>query len=254
MNRFIRIISLFFVTYTLCLVSTVSFAEQWNVSPNEKDAIWRDGNVALGENPININNYPKALLTLSKHSDNADDLLFVAFGLQKLIPSQSKYNVLPIFEIDRTRAYAGPQSRDKSAILSIDFDFAVGKKAVIGLSNIEKMPNPSDYTLVVGGKVLAEEVRVKLIKDWSDYVFATDYPLKSLAEVERFIDNNHRLPDIPSATEVVENGVDIGQMQSKLLAKIEELTLYVIEQKKALENLQNKVKQLESEKASQTKP
>lgn len=105
---------------------------------------------------------------------------------------------------------------------------------------------------MVGGKILAEEVRIKLIKDWADYVFAKDYPLKSLTEVEEFIRDNHRLPDVPSAADVAERGIDLGRMQSTLLAKIEELTLYVIEQKKDLETLRGKVTQLEQENATLT--
>ena len=80
-------------------------------------------------------------------------------------------------------------------------------------------------------------------------MFQPDYRLKSLPEVEAFIRGNHRLPDIPSAADVAERGIDLGQMQSTLLAKIEELTLYVIEQKKDLEALRRKVTQLEQEAA-----
>ena len=114
------------------------------------------------------------------------------------------------------------------------------------------MPRPNDYKLLVGGKILAEEVRIKLIKDWADYVFEPDYRLKSLPDVEAFIRANHRLPDIPSAADVAERGIDLGRMQSTLLEKIEELTLYVIEQKKDLETLRGKVTQLEQENATLT--
>lgn len=127
-----------------------------------------------------------------------------------------------------------------------DADFAVHRTAAIGVVNINE-PIPSGYKLIVGRKILAEEVRIKLIKDWSDYVFATDYPLKNLVDVERFIQTNHRLPEIPSAAEVEEAGISLGHMQSKLLLKIEELTLYLIQQNKTIETLQGKLAQLEKE-------
>ncbi len=111
---------------------------------------------------------------------------------------------------------------------------------------------PSGYKLVVGGNILAEEVRIKLIKDWADYVFEPDYRSKRLPEVEAFIRDHRRLPDIPSAADVAEHGIDLGRMQSTLLTKIEELTLSVIEQQKDLETLRGKVGQLEQENAALT--
>ena len=92
--------------------------------------------------------------------------------------------------------------------------------------------------LVVGGKILAEEVRIKLIKDWADHVFNPDYQLARLPEVEQFIRAHHHLPDIPTAEEVETDGISLGQMQAKLLLKIEELTLHLIEQNKTIETLQ----------------
>jgi hypothetical protein len=122
-----------------------------------------------------------------------------------------------------------------------------GIRCCIGTVNINERI-PSDYKLVVGGKILAEEIRIKLIKDWSDYVFYTNYRLKSLVEVEEFIHANHHLPEIPSATEAEETGVNLGHMQSKLLLKIEELTLYLIQQQKTIEKLTEKLTHLEQDK------
>lgn len=85
----------------------------------------------------------------------------------------------------------------------------------------------SSYKLSVNGTIRAKEVKVET--GWSDFVFEENYPLKPLTEVEAFIKENGHLPDIPSAKEVEENGVNVGEMEAKLLQKIEELTLYVIE-------------------------
>ena len=73
-----------------------------------------------------------------------------------------------------------------------------------------------------------------------DYVFADNYNLKSLGEVEAFIKSNSHLPNIPNAAEIESNGQDVGTMQLKLLEKIEELTLYTIEQEKEIEALKQK--------------
>lgn len=91
------------------------------------------------------------------------------------------------------------------------------------------------FKLAVNGAICAKEIKVET--GWSDFVFEEDYPLRSLAEVEAFIKENGHLPDIPSAKEVEENGVNVGEMEARLLQKIEELTLYVIQQQKELEEL-----------------
>jgi SprB repeat len=86
------------------------------------------------------------------------------------------------------------------------------------------------YGLYVGRGVLTEKVKVAIntTGDWSDKVFASDYKLMSLQSIKSFIIKNKHLPNIPSAEEVVNSGLDLGEMDAKLLEKIEELTLHVI--------------------------
>jgi hypothetical protein len=91
--------------------------------------------------------------------------------------------------------------------------------------------NP-DEELTVKGKIHAEEVKVDLSVPGPDYVFKEGYDLKSLEEVQSYIKENGHLPNIPSANEMETNGIQLGEMNMKLLEKIEELTLYVIELKK----------------------
>ena len=99
----------------------------------------------------------------------------------------------------------------------------------------------------VDGELIAKEITVKT-NVWSDFVFDTDYKLMSLSELENFIKTNNHLPEIPSEKEVKENGIELGEMQAKLLQKIEELTLYTIEQQKLIEDLQKEVKELKQTK------
>lgn len=102
--------------------------------------------------------------------------------------------------------------------------------------------NPGTYKLAVLGAIRAQEIVVDT--GWSDYVFDDDYRLASLSEVEAHIKTKKHLPGIPSATEVAERGVSVGEMQSKLLAKIEELTLHQIEQEKKIQALSAEVSEL----------
>lgn len=90
--------------------------------------------------------------------------------------------------------------------------------------------NP-DSKLAVNGTIRSKEVKVSL-EGWSDFVFKKDYVLPSLEEVEKHIAEKGHLKNIPNEEEVLKNGINLGEMNSKLLQKIEELTLYLIEVKK----------------------
>ena len=98
------------------------------------------------------------------------------------------------------------------------------------------------YNLAVAGTagIVAEKVVVKQQANWPDYVFDNSFKLPSLLSVETFIKKYNHLPDVPSAKDVQEEGLDLGEGQKTLLRKVEELTLYVIELKKELEKLETK--------------
>jgi hypothetical protein len=100
------------------------------------------------------------------------------------------------------------------------------------------------FKLGVNGKIAAEEVKIALYTNWSDFVFKKDYNLPTLNEVENHIKEKGHLKDIPSEKDVRENGFYLGQMDSKLLQKIEELTLYAIKQEKQLKNQNKEIKNL----------
>lgn len=102
------------------------------------------------------------------------------------------------------------------------------------------------YKLAVNGKIGAREVNVNT-DTWGDYVLKDDYKLPPLAEVQEFIRANHHLPEVPSEEEVLQNGQDLGTMNVILLKKIEELTLYMIEQNQKLEDQNNRLVELEKE-------
>ena len=104
--------------------------------------------------------------------------------------------------------------------------------------------------LNLAGDLAANNITVKANGQTADFVFEEDYHLKDLSEVENFIKTNKHLPDIPSATEMEEQGVNLAEMNKLLLQKVEELTLYSIEKDKEVESLRQKVEGLEGEKES----
>lgn len=104
------------------------------------------------------------------------------------------------------------------------------------------------YQFAVNGSSIFTSVKVKLYGNWPDYVFKRDYELLSLSELEKFIQKNSHLPGIPSATDVEKNGLDLGVNQAALLKKIEELTLYIIEQKKEIDEMKVAINDLKNKK------
>ena len=104
------------------------------------------------------------------------------------------------------------------------------------------------YMLSVNGDVICEELKVQDSGSWPDYVFANDYNLRSLEEVEAHIDANSHLPGVPTAATIEEEGIEIGQMQKLLMEKIEELTLYMIDADKRIKALEAENAELKGSK------
>jgi hypothetical protein len=108
------------------------------------------------------------------------------------------------------------------------------------IGNLKATGAYADYALSVDGGIVAKKCVIQ-IKDWADYVFASDYSLKPLEEVEAFIEENKHLPDVPSEKMVLEEGIELAEMNKILLQKVEELTLYLIEQDKKIKALENRI-------------
>lgn len=101
--------------------------------------------------------------------------------------------------------------------------------------------NP-EAKLTVKGKIIASEIQVKDISSIPNYVFKSDYQLMTLSRVEEFVKQNQHLPEMPSEKEFKENGMNVAEMNALLLKKIEELTLYAIEQNKVIEEIKQTLK------------
>ena len=93
------------------------------------------------------------------------------------------------------------------------------------------------------GQFVLNEFKIKYANEglWSDKVFEKNYPLMPLSEVKTYIEENQHLPNFPSANEVVENGIVVNQMVSKLLEKVEELTLYTLKQQEEIDALKKQL-------------
>ncbi|MBN2778550.1 MAG: hypothetical protein JXR36_12955, partial [Bacteroidales bacterium] len=106
--------------------------------------------------------------------------------------------------------------------------------------------NAPQYLLDVRGTAHFFEVRVNT-DSWPDFVFADNYKTPDLVELEKFIKTNRHLPGVPSEAEVIKNGVDLGEMNKVLLQKVEELTLIIIEQDKAITRQNERINKLETQ-------
>ena len=102
--------------------------------------------------------------------------------------------------------------------------------------------------IVISGTIVASKVKITVDVAGADFVFEDDYKLRSLMETEKFIKENKHLPEIPSAKEMKENGLDMSEFQIKLLQKIEELTIHMIEMKKENISLRSEMNALKKEK------
>ncbi|MES2773990.1 MAG: hypothetical protein V4722_07385 [Bacteroidota bacterium] len=121
--------------------------------------------------------------------------------------------------------------------------FQVGGNVMIGSGS-----PASGYLLSVNGKVICTEAKVQLSTSWPDYVFAPSYKMPTLAHLEKFIKKNNHLPNIPSAKEIEQDGLELGDMQKRTMEKVEELTLYLIELKKENDQLKKRINRLEKRK------
>ncbi|MEL6559102.1 MAG: hypothetical protein AAFQ94_13015 [Bacteroidota bacterium] len=102
------------------------------------------------------------------------------------------------------------------------------------------------YNLSVRGKILTDEVKVRTYSNWPDYVFQDNYQMSTLPDLEEYILSEGHLPGIPSAEKVAQDGYEMSQLNAKLLEKIEEITLHLIELNKQVEELADENKQLKA--------
>ena len=190
---------------------------------NHKPTLYISKTTGLNETgKIGIGNVtsPSAKLHIKADSDEKADLMLEATGTSAIY-FKNKNNSISLTGNIMTLSAGG-------------FSYTDGNVA------IGTMPN-NDYKLAVKGVIRSEEVVVELMTSWPDYVFASDYSLPKLKEVKAFVNENGHLPGLPSASQVSEEGLGLGEINAKLLGKIEELTLYIIEQEERIQKLEEKL-------------
>ncbi|MEI9945323.1 MAG: hypothetical protein WDN26_14045 [Chitinophagaceae bacterium] len=218
------------------------------VASTSNDGIWLSGtattniallnNVGTGSwNPLSQSG-DNLLLWKGSTIDNVD-----AGGLV-LAPWSNGNNGVRISSFGNVGIGTSPNTNAK---LDVNGNIFSNGKIVIGTTDMTKV---STYSLAVNGDAIFNRVKVELHTSWPDFVFKRSYNLLPLKDLEKYIQLNNHLPEIPTETEVGKNGIDLGEMNAKLLQKIEELTLYVIELKKENEQIKKDVQKISSIKNS----
>jgi hypothetical protein len=236
-----------------CIAPSISGSDrtltQSDIITNTKMEIGPNGNVRLGENLNNdliVSNMP----TLEVRQNNGYSSIVAhqitdAYGNGVGPAYLWALNDLHGFGLSVDNQGGGHIIHDFTNPQSIiTFTSSSGRVGIgdISKAELDSYCSTGNHLLFVKGGITTEEVLVKLseINGWSDFVFNQDYKLRSIPELASYIETNKHLPDVPTSSEVKKHGIEVGKMNAVLLQKIEELSLYVIELKKEITELQKK--------------
>jgi hypothetical protein len=204
------------------------------------------GSFALSNSTAGARNV--AIGSEAGRNNTGSNSVFIGFNTGK---SSSGGDLLMIDNFDNnTPLLGGNFSSNKvgintsmSAIASspAGVNFMVNGAAVIGnvtATTLTDINTPAGYSLYVANGILTEKVKVSLqAATWADYVFAKDYKMMTLPQVEKFYKTNKHLPNVPSAAELEKTGLDMVKTDAKLMEKIEELTIYMVDLNKQVQSL-----------------
>ncbi len=212
-----------------------------------------------------IGNNPGGSLNSNKSSEvvAAHGLVPDQWKLGEVEINAQNHLVIPIYHLVTTKNYIVVNIKGVS---TIDFDqslFTITAPIVIANNEVKDeiyynndfnvlgnlgigTKDTKGFKLGVQGKIATEEVKVAQYNEWPDFVFEETYHLPSLEDIESHIDSAGHLPNIPSANHVEHNGFYLGEMNAKLLQKIEELTLYTIEQEKKIKAQEKEINTLKT--------
>lgn len=186
---------------------------------------------------------------------NPDEKLTVRGNIHSIVPASG--TMINAMTVD-VESYGTSANANVSSFFRVR-DIGAGNFIpfiIKGDGNVGIGTTHPDEKLTVKGKIHAEEIKVDLAVP-ADYVFEkyytgksklkSDYALPTLAEIENFTKENHHLPNVPSAKEIQQNGLLLGEMSNVLLQKVEELTLYAIEQQKKVAMQQEELELLKTQ-------
>lgn len=206
------------------------------------------GNIGIGKTPtekLDVNGLIK--IPQANAEDNNSPAIIAQINDDFLYDNQYINNYAFGFHgyQDGSTPYTEPMNTYMSGYFGVDFftsglnRMRISRDGIVSIGTVNRQVG---YKLAVNGNIKAKEIKVET--GWADFVFKESYKLPTLKEVEQHIKEKGHLKDIPSEEEVKKNGIYLGEMDSKLLQKIEELTLYTIEQEKRIESLEDKNEKL----------
>lgn len=221
-----------------CLLVVSAMSAQWQYSG--PTAYYTAGNVGIGTAT------PDSKLHVMGNADIGDAYDPTKYGiLQLLRPANQGDSKFHLSFIRNGNSVSGMGYAPNSNVLGIWhannnlgtplMSFTFDQKVGIGTINT----NDAGFKLFVETGIRTRKIKVDQ-SNWPDYVFHATYRLRSLNELEQYIKQYHHLPELPSAADVEKDGLNLGDNQAALLKKIEELTLYVIELNKRIQELEAK--------------
>lgn len=231
-----------FFSILLFLIPIISMAQDQTVNGNLHVTNTNNGGIRIGKiGDLGVRNVPLGAIAAQYNLDFT--------GYCDIVPDQigARISAIRFNRWEENNAliqktalafYTSPGGW-ASGIASLSEHMRITPEGNVGIGT----SSPQNKLDVVG-TIRATEVKVEA--GWADFVFDKDYKLPTLQEVENHINEHKHLPDVPSEAEVKENGVSLGEMQAKLLQKIEELTLYVIKQDKTIKEQGELIQELKN--------
>jgi len=217
---------------------TTSYLQDWQSSGSGSlMRIMSDGRLGLGISTPSAQLHTTGTVRFAGLSNDSTQTRVIVSDASGNLSYRDASTIGGSGSISGTNNYLAKYSGTTAIGNSIVYDN--GTSVGIGTTNVSE----PGFKLYVESGIRTRKVKVDLAT-WADYVFEPGYHLKGLQEVENFIRKNKHLPDMPSANTVRKEGLDLGNNQALLLQKIEELTLYLIEQDKALKQKQEKIDEL----------
>lgn len=232
--------------------ANIATAQQWNGYSDATNPLYRTGFVKIGGDAlapssplvqldVDASFAPMSLDPIGRYAMRVLNTKQTGAGL--LVQSSVTGTKIPVFSVATQATGLG------GASVPLATFYANGK---IGFGTVfanNTMPDDFDgYRLYVRDGIRTERLKLDIAtaKGWADFVFEDNYRLLPLSEVQRYIVQHKHLPDVPSAEELAKKGLEVGEMQKIQMQKIEELTLYLIEQKKEIDALKKRLAELEN--------
>ena len=227
------------------LISTPVLAANNSLDAADGDpanAVWvdNDGKMGVGTTAPSRDMEVKGDLLLSNRNHGGFFLMTSSNGSMEIASGNDDNSYID---------FKGKSNLDADYMGRILYNDARASFAILGGKVGIGTANPQS-TLAVNGKLTAKEIEVTNT-GWADYVFKADYPLPKLETVEAHIKQFGRLPNMPNAQEIEEKGLNLGESQVKLLEKVEELTLYMIELNNEVKQQREEIARLKKELAQQ---